>query len=191
MKLILGSTSVFRQNQLKQLAIAFTAFGADIDEDEVKNSGLSPLDISRELSLKKAQKVLEHFPDDVIIGADQVLNFNGEIFSKPKTKEKAFIQLKKLQGSMHELITSYAVVTKDKTEINTVVSKMYMKELSDEQIKKYIDIDEPLHSCGSYKLETLGIALFDKIECPDHSAIIGLPLIALTKTLSHFSINIL
>lgn len=191
MKLILGSSSQFRQAQLKQLALDFSCISPDIDEDAIKEQGLTPLEVSRELSLQKAREVLKTNPDAVIIGGDQVLNFNGEIFNKPETKANAVGHLLKLQGQTHELITSIAVISNEKEIVETVISKMKMKKLTQQQIEKYVDIDEPLWSCGAYKLETLGIALFDEIECPDHSSIVGLPLISLSKILEGFGIKVL
>lgn len=191
MQLILGSSSQFRQNQLKQLDLEFSCVSPNIDEDAIKNEGLSPLEVSRELSLQKAQEVLKTHPEAIIIGGDQVLNFNGEIFNKPETIENAISHLKKLRGNTHELITSIAVISKEKEVIKTVISKMTMKDLTDTQIERYVKTDEPLWSCGAYKLETQGIALFDKVECPDHSSIIGLPLISLAKILPEFGIEVL
>jgi septum formation protein len=191
MSLVLGSSSKFRKAQLEQLNIPFECYSPDIDEDSIKNSDLTPLEISRELSLQKAKAVLEKFPDSVVIGADQVLNFKGDIFSKPGSEEKAVEQLLKLNNDTHELITSYALITKDKEIVETVISKMTLRDLTREQIQKYVSIDQPLHSCGSYKLETLGISLFETIDCPDHSAIIGLPLMSLTSQLKEFGINVL
>jgi len=191
MNLVLGSSSKFRKAQLEQLNIPFECYSPDIDEDSIKNSSMTPLEISRELSLQKAKAVLEKYSDSVIIGADQVLNFNGEIFSKPGTEEKAVEQLLKLNNSTHELITSYALITKEKSVVESVVSKMTLRNLTKDQIEKYVSLDQPLYSCGSYKLETLGIALFETIECPDHSAIIGLPLMSLTTKLKEFGINVL
>lgn len=191
MKLVLGSSSKFRKAQLGQLRVPFDTYSPDIDEDQIKNSSKTPLEISRELSLEKAKAVLEKYPNDLVIGADQVLNFKGEIFSKPGTAENAMAQLKKLRNETHELITSYALITKDKEIVETVISKMTMRDLTDEQIRKYVELDEPLYSCGAYKLETLGISLFKSIECPDHSAIIGLPLISLTTQLEKFDVKVL
>ena len=191
MNLVLGSSSIFRKAQMDQLGLAYQTYSPDIDEDTIKTSGLSPKEISKELSLKKAQAVLAKFPDSIVIGADQVLSFKGEIFSKPMTKQKAIEQLLKLSGATHELITSYAIITKDKQVVETVTSKMTMRELSQTQIESYVDKDNPLHSCGAYKLETIGIALFEQIQCPDHSAIIGLPLISLTTKLKEFGIEVL
>ncbi len=191
MKLILGSSSVFRQNQLKQFGIAFDCESPELDEDKIKHSGLSPYDISRELSLAKAKVILEKNPEAIVIGADQVLDFKGQIYSKPQTEEKAILQLLSLQGQTHQLITSYALISKDQVIVDSVVCNMTMKHLSLEQITKYVKHDQPLYSCGAYKLETLGIALFDSIDCPDHSAIIGLPLISLSKSLEKFGISLL
>lgn len=191
MQLILGSSSQFRQAQLKQLGLEFSCVSPNIDEEAIKTQGLTPYEVSRELSLQKAQEVLKSNPNAIIIGGDQVLNFKGEIFNKPETIENAINHLKKLQGETHELITSIAVITNEKTIVETVVSKMKMKALTDAQIRNYVLADEPLWSCGAYKLETLGIALFEEIECPDHSSIIGLPLMALTRILEDFGIKVL
>lgn len=191
MKLILASSSAFRQNQLKQLGIAFTSISPDVDEEQIKTQKISPFEVSRQLSVLKAQTIAKDHIDTIVIGADQVLDFDGEIFSKPGTHEKAIAQLQKLSGKSHKLITSYALVLNDRIYVDSVVSIMTMKKLTLEQITKYVDVDSPLFSCGSYKLETLGIALFDKIDCPDHSAIIGLPLMSLTRALEEFGLSVL
>jgi septum formation protein len=189
--LILGSSSQFRKAQLSQLNVEFKTHSPEIEEESIKESTLSPQEISQELSLQKAREVFKHYPSDVVIGADQVLAFNGEIFSKPGTEKNAIKQIQKLNGKTHELITSYAIISGKQEIVRTVISKMTMKNLTDEQIENYIKQDQPLHSCGAYKLETLGIALFEKIDCPDHSAIIGLPLITLTSDLMNLGIKVL
>ena len=191
MNLVLGSSSKFRKAQMDQLGLKYECHSPNIDEDSIKDSNLGPKDISKQLSLQKAQAVLEHFPDSVIIGADQVLNFKGTIFNKPGDKDNAKKQLQSLSGNTHELITSYAIITKDKQIVETVTSIMNMRELSQEQISRYVELDNPIYSCGAYKLETMGIALFESIACPDHSAIIGLPLISLTTNLKKFGIDVL
>ena len=122
---------------------------------------------------------------------DEVLNFKGTIFNKPGDKDNAKKQLQSLSGNTHELITSYAIITKDKQIVETVTSIMNMREISQEQISRYVELDNPIYSCGAYKLETMGIALFESIACPDHSAIIGLPLISLTTNLKKFGIDVL
>ena len=189
--LILASSSSYRKKQLDQLLLKFKAIAPNIDEEALKNQDLSPCAISQELSLLKAKAVLKDNRESIIIGADQVLNFKDEIFSKPGNRDNAIKQLEALSGQTHELITSYALISKDKEIVESVISTMTMRKLSTKQIESYVDIDEPFYCCGSYKLETVGISLFENIVCPDHSAIIGLPLISLTTNLKSFGIEVL
>ena len=187
--LILASSSPFRKELLERLGIEFSCHSPDIDEDALKSSELGPKEISQMLSTQKAIEILKLYPEDTVIGSDQVLNFNGEILGKPGNKENAQDQLMRLSGHTHELITSFTIMNKNTSITETVSAKMKMKELSQQQIDKYLEVDEPYGCCGSYKLERLGIALFSEVNCSDHTAIIGLPLIKLISTLQKFGIK--
>lgn len=189
--IILASSSKYRQELLRRLNIDFKAIAADINEDEFKSSSLSHISIAETLSLEKAKKVQKNFQDSIIIGSDQVLSFNDEIFDKPMSEKKAIEQLSRLQGKSHQLITSFSVIKKEKVITETVIANMHMKKLESDQIINYVNKDMPLYCCGSYKLESLGIALFDKIECEDDTSIIGLPLLKLIKALENFDLKIL
>lgn len=189
-KIILASTSIYRKQQLERLNFPFVTAAPDVDEDSFKNKGLDHSDLSRELSLLKARNIAVQDPTAIVIGGDQVASFNKSILSKPKTKENAFNQLKKLAGNEHKLITSLAIIQNDKEYIHTCIATMKMRELSDEQLLRYIDIDEPLHSCGSYRLEALGISLFEKIDCEDYTSIIGIPLMWTARTLSKLGVSV-
>lgn len=190
-KIILGSSSAFRKAQLETLNLEFECFSPDIDEEAIKDQGLTPREVSIELSKQKALKVKEKYPNDIIIAGDQVLNFKGEIFNKPLTSEKAVDHLLKLQGQTHELITSVTIVLQEQMIEHTVVATMKMRELTKDQIEAYVAKDEPLWSCGAYKLETMGIALFESIDCNDHSSIIGLPLLSVSSSLMQLGVKIL
>lgn len=190
-KIILGSSSAFRKAQLETLNLEFECFSPDIDEEAIKDQGLTPREVSIELSKQKALKVKEKYPNDIIIAGDQVLNFKGEIFNKPLTSEKAVDHLLKLQGQTHELITSVTIVLQEQMIEHTVVATMKMRELTKDQIEAYVAKDEPLWSCGAYKLETMGIALFESIDCNDHSSIIGLPLLSVSSSLMQLGVQIL
>ena len=187
--LILGSSSIFRKELLERLKIEFSQESPNIDEDSIKSSELSAYEVSRTLSKSKAFEILKRNPEAIVIGSDQVLSFEGEIIGKPKTQEKAFNQLKNLCGKEHQLITSYTVVSKEKEITETVSAHLTMRKLTDECIKEYIKRDDPLYCCGSYKLESLGIQLFERIKCEDHTSIIGLPLIKLCSTLKEFNVK--
>lgn len=189
--LVLASSSKFRKAQLEQIDLSFNSISPNIDEDSFKEQIIDPIELSRRLSLEKAKEVLKSNPYDIIIGSDQVLSLEGKIFNKPGSHENAINQLLELQGKTHELITSFAIISKEREVIDTVISKMKMRKLSKEQIEGYVKKDEPLYSCGSYKLETIGIALFESIESTDHSSIIGLPLISLTTHLKSFGIEVI
>lgn len=182
-QLILASTSVYRRELLERLRLAFDCHAPEVDEDLIKDSGLTPLEISRELSEQKAMALKETFPEAIIIGADQVLDFEGECFGKPIEFDQAREQLKRLQGKTHFLHTSYALVSAEGCFVDTVSAKMKMRSLTEKDIENYITKDEPFYCCGSYRLESLGISLFEQIDCEDHTSIIGLPLISLTSQL--------
>lgn len=181
--LILASTSKYRGALLSQLGLPFEALAPGVDEDQLKSEDLSPTQLAMELARLKAHAVFSKRPDACVIGSDQVCMHNGELLSKPGTRDKAVGQLMKMQGSHHELITAVTLYF-PKGELhfhNRTV--LYMRPLTPEQIIRYVEDDMPLDCAGSYKLETKGIKLFEKIEMDDHTSIIGLPLIQLNNHL--------
>lgn len=189
-KIILASTSIYRKQQLERLNISFTIASPDVNEEDLKGKGLDHVQLSRELSLLKTRSISALYDAAIVIGGDTVASFNGTILNKPKTKEKSFEQLKILAGKEHKLITSLVISANGQEHIHTSVANMKMRELADEQILRYIDIDEPLHSCGSYRLDASGISLFENIECEDYTAIIGIPLMWTVKTLTEIGVAI-
>lgn len=190
-KLILASTSVYRRELLERLGLVFDCFAPEVDEEQIQNSGLPPLEISRQLSIEKASALKTSHPNALIIGGDQVLEFKGSCFGKPLNFENACQQLKKLQGQTHFLHTSYALCLNEDIFVQTVTAKMQMRRLDDKQIMRYLHKDEPYFCCGSYKLESYGIALFENVDCEDHTAIVGLPLIKLANELQRRGFNLL
>lgn len=196
--IILASTSVYRRNQLQQLKVDFSAMSPEVDEEPIKQEGLDHIQLSKQLALLKARAISTQHPDAIVIGGDQVASFDGGIsdshqptlLSKPKTKEKAFEQLRALSGNQHRLITSVAMISNHEERVYTCIAKMTMRSLTDRQITTYIDADDPLQCCGSYRVEALGISLFETIECDDHTSIIGLPLMWTARTLSAFGVPV-
>ena len=181
--LILASTSTYRRQLLSQLGWRFEAMAPGIDENQFKQQGLSPEDLAIELSRIKAKAVYLRNEGSCVIGSDQVCSLNGTLFSKPQTKENAIEQLGQLQGRPHELLTAVTVVTPENETSFLNRTILHMRDLSKEEIERYIDADLPLDCAGSYKLEARGIKLFERIEMSDHTAIIGLPLIELSNVL--------
>lgn len=181
--LILASTSKYRSALLSQLGWDFESLNPGVDEDKVKMSITLPHEIALTLATYKAQAIFAKRPDACVIGSDQVCSLNGQIFGKPQTKEKAMEQISLLQGKVHELLTAVAVVHPQGIERFINRTLLHMRPLTLKEIHAYVTEDLPLDCAGSYKLESRGIKLFDKIEMSDHTAIIGLPLIELTSTL--------
>ena len=188
--IILASTSIYRREQLQRLNITFDVMAPDVDEDVLKDQGLKHRQLSRELAQLKAEAVSKQNPQAIVIGGDQVASFGDTVLSKPKTKQRAFEQLKQLAGKEHQLITSLAITANGQTHLHTCTATMTMRTLTDEQITRYIDADEPLHSCGAYRLEALGISLFTHIDCEDYTSIIGIPLMWTATTLSKLGVAI-
>jgi septum formation protein len=181
--LILASTSKYRGELLSQLGLPFTAVAPGVDEDAYKTYGISPLELSRELAFRKAEAVFERYPHALVIGSDQVCTLEGEILSKPGTVAKAIAQLLKMQGKHHELVTAVCLMMPHKKICFENRTRLYMRQLTEESVREYVQLDSPLDCAGSYKLESRGIKLFEKIEMDDHTSIIGLPLIQLNNHL--------
>lgn len=170
-----------------KLGISFEAVKPTCDEDSLKASLLaakkSPIDVAENLALAKASSLKRDFKDAVIIGGDQLVDFNGQIIGKSKTKEKAKEQLLAMTGHTHQLITAIAIVHEDQQWTLNHISKMKMKKLTPLEIENYIHKDLPLDCAGSYKIEQSGICLFEKIETDDFSAIQGLPMMWISQKL--------
>ncbi|PIP94494.1 MAG: septum formation protein Maf [Bdellovibrio sp. CG12_big_fil_rev_8_21_14_0_65_39_13] len=175
-KIILATTSSYRQALFKRLAIPFQAIGSNVNEDAFKNKGLSLIELTETLALLKARDLARKYPDSIIIGSDQAVGFNDLVFSKPGTAEKAMEQLASLSGKTHQLVTSVAIIQGSKEILFHQVTQLKMRELTLSQIKNYISLDSPLDCAGSYKIEEHGIALFESIAGQDFNSIIGLPL---------------
>jgi len=182
--LILASTSKYRCALLSQLGYEFKSVAPGVDEEGFKTLSLGSRDLSLKLSFEKALAVFKNESSACVIGSDQVCTLDGEILSKPMTIENAIQQLEKMQGKVHELVTSVTIIS-PKGELQfSNETKLHMRKLNRDQITNYIKKDLPLDCAGSYKLESYGIKLFHKIEMDDHTSIVGLPLIQLNNYLT-------
>ena len=181
--LILASTSKYRRALLQQLGAPFEAVAPGVDEASVKAAGGPPRQIAELLALQKAEAVRAGRPDDVVIGSDQAAVLDGEVLDKPGTEANAVAQLRALSGRQHQLITAVAVAHPGGTERFTDVTNLIMRRLEDEEIVRYVRREQPLDCAGSYKIESRGDALFERVETRDHTAIVGLPLVRLCRTL--------
>ena len=180
-KIILASKSEVREKILKQNGINSEVMPANIDEDQVKESllkeGASPEIISKNLAELKANKVSEKKPDKLVLGADSVIDLNGELISKPINRDEAFSIIKKLNGQKHQLISSVCISKNGSMIWNTTdASTLTMKQLNFDEIKLYLAKirDKELYAYGVYQIEADGRSLFSKIE-GDEDTIMGLP----------------
>ena len=190
MKIILASKSEVRKKILDQNGIRCEVMPANIDEELIKDSLLkekaSPEIISKNLAELKANKVSEKRHNHLVLGADSVIDLNGELISKPTNRDEAFAILKKLNGQKHQLISSICI-SKNGAMIwnSTDVSALTMKQLNSDEIKSYLTKikDKELYAYGVYQIEADGRSLFSKIE-GDEDAIMGLPVKQIKEYLS-------
>ena len=180
-KIILASKSKVRKEILDKNNIESDVMPSNVDEDTVKESlikeKVTPEIISKNLAELKANKVSMKKTDEIVLGADSVIDLNGELISKPETREQAMKILKKLNGKSHFLISSVCV-SKNGSMIwnHTDKAKLSMKNLSDDELKNYLSKipDETLYAYNVYQIEGIGRNLFTSIE-GDEDTIMGLP----------------
>ena len=180
-KIILASKSKVRKEILDKNNIESNVIPSNVDEDIVKESLIkekaTPEIISKNLAELKANKVSMKKIDEIVLGADSVIDLNGELISKPETREEAMKILKKLNGKSHFLISSVCV-SKNGSMIwnHTDKAKLSMKNLSEDELKNYLSKipDETLYAYSVYQIEGIGRNLFTSIE-GDEDTIMGLP----------------
>ena len=182
MKIILASKSGVRKQILDKYKIDNEVMVSNVDEDEIKGSllaeGADPLIISKNLAEIKSIKVSIKNPDRLVLGADSVVSLNNELINKPKSREEAFSILKKLNNSIHYLISSVCI-SKNGAMIwnHTDSSELKMKNLDDASLLKYLDKikTETLLAYGVYQIEADGFELFEYVK-GDKDSIMGLPI---------------
>ncbi len=186
----LASSSPYRKQLLERLGIPFECVAPGVDEAAARGAETSPIAIARTLARAKAAAVAKDRPKDVVIGSDQVCALGEEVLGKPGSKAAAIEQLGKLQGHEHLLITAVAVQRGGEVEDFVEVTTLRMRKLQKAEITRYVELDEPLDCAGSYKFERAGIALFDRVEGEDHTAIQGLPLLKLAAALRRLGVPV-
>jgi len=188
-KIILASKSEVRKKILNQNGINCEVIPADIDEDQVKESlfeeKATPEIISKNLAELKANKVSGKKPNEIVLGADSVIDLNGELISKPTNRKEALTILQKLNGQKHQLISSVCISKNGSMIWNfTDASTLTMKQLNLDEIKSYLTKirDKELYAYGVYQIEADGRSLFSKIE-GNEDTIMGLPVKQIKKYL--------
>lgn len=183
MQLVLASTSAYRRMLLERLQLPFVTARPDVDETPLPAE--RPPDTANRLALAKAQAVAERFEDALIIGSDQVAHMGGEIFGKPGTEERAIAQLQRMNGRSVVFHTALALINtrSGKVHLDSVPTEVRFRTLSDAEIVRYVEREQPLDCAGAAKSEALGITLLDALSGDDPTALVGLPLIALSRML--------
>ncbi|MDS1140945.1 Maf family nucleotide pyrophosphatase [Pusillimonas sp. SM2304] len=187
MRLILASSSPYRQELLSRLGLPFTAVSPNIDESP--QAGETPAALAARLSLAKAQAIVPAHPGALVIGSDQVATIGGEPIGKPGSFERARAQLEQLSGQTVEFHSALCVSNGQRHEIDDIVTRCRFRTLTTAEIVNYLQREQPYDTAGSAKAEGLGIALMDSMQSDDPTAIIGLPLIALARMLRSFGLN--
>ena len=191
-EIILASKSKVRKEILDKNNIENRVVPSDVDEDSVKNSlikeNASPSIISKNLAELKANKVSQKYPDEIVLGADSVIDLEGQIISKPVDREEALNILKKLNSKRHNLVSSVCI-SKNGTMIWNYTDKaaLTMKKMSEEELKEYLEkiSDEALYAYNVYQIEGEGRSLFSKIE-GDKDTIMGLPVKKIKEYLENY-----
>ncbi len=189
--LILGSTSKYRRELLSRLRIPFDCIPPEVDETPLVNE--TPRGLALRLALAKAKAVAALQPDAVVIGSDQVADLNGQPLGKPGNFERATKQLSAMRGQTVIFQTALAVVCQatgfEQVDISAV--RVVFRDVTDEEITAYLLAEEPYDCAGSAKSEGLGIALLERIDSDDPTALVGLPLIRTAKMIAAAGIKIL
>tara|TARA_Y100001958_G_C21194543_1_gene522155 strand:+ start:955 stop:1533 length:579 start_codon:yes stop_codon:yes gene_type:complete len=180
--IVLASKSIVRKNILEENKISCTVKPSNIDEEPVKISllkeGASPETISKNLAELKANKISQKMPENLVLGADSVIDLNGELISKPESRDEALEILKKLNGKKHHLISSVCISKNGSMVWNyTDKAKLTMKKMSINELQQYLSkiTDEALYSYNVYQIEGEGKNLFTDID-GDLDTIMGLPI---------------
>jgi len=185
--LILGSSSKYRRELLEKLKIPFFSISPNVDESS--QLGESPSQLAIRLSIAKARAVHSQHREAVVIGADQVACLNGRPVGKPGTLLAARQQLSELSGQTVLFHSALTVIREEKIQTISIPTTCVFRHLSQTAIARYVQIDHPIDTAGSAKAESLGIALMERISSDDPTAIIGLPLIALTTMLRNVGLD--
>jgi len=190
--IILASKSGVRKKILNENNINCEVIPANVDEDSVKESlvkeNATPEIISKNLAELKANKISGKIPEKLVLGADSVIDLNGELISKPNSRDEAINILKKLNGKKHKLISSVCISRNGEMIWNfTDDSTLTMKQLNLDEIKSYLTKikDKELYAYGVYQIEADGRSLFSKIE-GDEDSIMGLPVKKIKEYLKNF-----
>lgn len=187
--IILASASPRRSEILDNLKIPFKKRTSSFDEASILIK--EPIELVKALAYEKAKNVIYQADmDEIYIGADTVVVFNGEILGKPKDIDEAYMYLKMLSGKVHSVFTGLSLIHPfyKKTYIDYCETKVYMRNFNEKEITAYINTNEPMDKAGAYGIQGFGAVLIDKIE-GDYFNVVGLPISKLIDGLSYLGLD--
>lgn len=181
-ELILASGSPYRRMLLERLGLGFRVRRPEVDESP--RPGETPPALAERLARAKAEALMDE-RDALVIGSDQTAACRGELAGKPGTRAAAAWQLRNQAGQIVDFHTGLCLLDTRTGEARVEVEpvQVVFRQLTDGEIERYLDQDEPFDCAGSFKSESLGVALCERIECEDPTTLIGLPLIRLSRML--------
>jgi len=190
-RLVLASTSPYRRELLERLRLPFEVVSPGVDE--TPRDGELPADLCVRLARDKARAGAKRFPDALVIGSDQVAVLGEVALSKPGTHDAAVAQLRAMRGRRVAFLTAIAVARNAGADIRSrlVPTEVQFRAFTDAGIEAYLAADAPYDCAGAAKIESLGIALVERVESTDPTALVGLPLIALVDLLAEFGAAVL
>ena len=177
--LVLASTSPYRRELLQRLRLPFRTARPEVDERPLP--GEAPAALALRLAKAKAQAVALRHPDSWVIGSDQVAELDGRPLGKPGGREGAVAQLTAMSGKAVAFHTTVCLQGPGRALVAADRTVVRLRRLTAEEIGRYVDAEQPFDCAGSFKCEGLGITLFDAIESTDPTALVGPPLIALSR----------
>jgi len=188
--IVLASTSIYRRELLERICEDFAVVAPNIDE--TSKSTETPAERAMRLSIEKARAGALSTSGDIFIGSDQVAECDNQILHKPGTKENAVAQLMFSSGKLAKFHTGVCVFnqTTDSHDCAVVTTEVKFRSLTIEEIKRYVDREDVLGCAGSAKSEGLGISLLNSIHGSDPTALVGLPLITLTRMLRDVGVSL-
>jgi 7-methyl-GTP pyrophosphatase len=189
MTIVLASTSPYRRELLQRLRLPFDVAAPAVDETRLP--GEAPLALALRLANAKAMDVARRRPGDVVIGSDQVAELDGEPIGKPHTHDAALAQLERMQGRRLVFHTALAVASPAGLVVDSIPTTVTFRRLGRDELDAYLRAEQPYDCAGAAKIESLGIALVERVESDDPTALIGLPLIRLTSMLQAAGVAVL
>jgi len=179
--LVLASGSRYRAEMLERLGLPFRTQAADIDESPEIDE--RPAELVRRLALEKAKAVARDHPGSLVIGADQVAALADQVIGKPLSRERAIAQIQAQSGQEVDFLSGLALIGPKLERVDMVPTRIRFRVLSEAEIERYVERDQPLDCAGAMRSEALGITLVESITSDDPTALIGLPLVRLSDWL--------